>query len=258
MEDIHKIQSFNWSSSLFTLGLFLLGLFYYLYKFHTSRNLINDNVIPNSQSNYNREDPIYNNPNINNNQNQNQNNQQEDLNDPNLLKLKIIIQGERHAFTVNKDIRMGNFINNNLSTHFNSSTQAIYLIYQGTRLDIKKKFSDYIQIKNDSIIHCFVVNLPSERDQNNENNGNSNNFYNNNQQYYNREINENEINLHTIIFHLIFAIIGIFIIVVYKKIPEVFTKATLIIFGVIFTLWLNQLSKVIAKFIIFRQVNLRF
>ena len=69
MEDIHKIQSFNWSSSLFTLGLFLLGLFYYLYKFHTCRNLINENVIPNSQSNFNPEDPNINIPIINNNEN---------------------------------------------------------------------------------------------------------------------------------------------------------------------------------------------
>ena len=49
--------------------------------------------------------------------------------------------------------------------------------------------------------------------------------------------------------------LGVLLLFVYKKHPELFSKSTKYIIGFIYVIWLNQLSKVFAKYIIFRRIN---
>jgi len=249
MEEITNVKSFNWASATYTLIFFILGLIYYLYKYHNFRNEIDYNRIPlNQQQNINtNQNENRNNTNVNNN---NQNNN-EISSDPNFLNLIILVQGQRENHIIHKDTILRNFVYSKLANFFNSQNQSVYLIFQGTRLDLTKRLSYYPQIKTDSIVHCFITVLRSNRERSNS--SNSNNNFNNDATY-----NESVISLHTIIFHGCFLICGLIILLIYKKVPEIFSKNILILLLIIFTLWLNQFSKIIAKYIIFRQINWRF
>lgn len=252
MEDIHGMKSFNWNTGVYTLLFFLLGLLYYLYKFYNFRNAVNDNMIPNRDV-QNRDNISSSNNNNNDNIN-NTSNQQNNTNLQDCITIKVLVSNQRETLTLHKDIILRNLAYSNLSSYFNPSYQSVHLIYQGTRLDLTKKLSYYPQIKNEAILHCFITNLHSNR--NGENRSNSNNRYAN----YNSQMlsNENTITMPTIILHTCFTLIGIILISIYKKFPEVFSNSAIICFSVIYIFWLNQLSKVLAKFIIFRQLDWSF
>jgi len=253
MEDIHNIKSFNWNTGIYTVFFFILGLLYYLYKFNNYRNDINNNTIPRNQyqNTYANNNQTHTNNNNNNSQNQNQ----ENNNDPNFLNIKVLVQGQRENHLIHKDTVIRNFVFTNLSNYFNSNNQAVYLIYQGTRLDLTKRLSYYPQIKNESIIHCFITDLRSSREGSDNSNETVNNAnMSNNDAFYNNSV----ISLHTIVFHSCFLIVGIILILIYKKIPEIFSRNVLVIFMIIYTVWINQVSKIVAKYIIFRQIDWRF
>jgi len=250
---MEEIKSFNWNAGIYTSLFFVIGLIYYLYKFNNYRNNFNNNYIPRNQNDTNTNmNQNENNNSHNSNTNSNQNNRNTDNNqDPNFFNIKILVQGQRENHLIHKDTILRQFVSTNLSNHYNSNNQAVYLIFQGTRLNLTKRLSYYPQIKNDSIIHCFISVLRSSRegdDNNNFNNNINNDSFN----------NDNVINLHSVVFHTCFLIIGVMLLITYKRIPGLFSKNVLILLIIIYTLWLNQLSKLIAKYIIFRQVDIRF
>lgn len=254
MEDYQQLKSFNWNTGIYTLLFFIFGLLYYLYKFNNYRNAINNNSIP---FNHNQS-TVYNNTanNTTNNNIPNQN-QQNNVNtsDPNFLNIKVLVEGERENHLIHKDTILRNFVFTNLSNHFNSNNQAVYLIYQGTRLDLTKRLSYYPQIKNESIIHCFITVLRSYREGANTNSNHNNaNQNSSNDAFYNNSV----ISLHTIVFHGCFFIVGIILILIFKKVPEIFSRNVLFILLIFFIIWLNQFSKIVAKYIIFRNIDWRF
>lgn len=241
MEDIHSIKSFNWNAGIYTTLFFLIGLIYYIYKFHNFQNLINRGVYRNPAENRQNQ----------NSENQNSQNQADD-NGPsnseqeNYITIKILVGGNRETHTIHKNLPLRNFIQLNLSRHYNIEYQSVYLIYQGIRLDFSKSLSNYPQIKNDAFVHCFITSLHS----NSENRSNRDNNFTSNVQY-----DDNDVQLQSIILHSCFLIVGLLLLFVYKTHPEMFSMSAKYVFGFIGVVWLNQFSKVIAKFIIFRRVN---
>lgn len=257
MDDIHQIKSFNWNAGISTAIFFILGLLYYLYKFHHFQNIINqgtfrrpnNNNQNNSNNNNNENNQTNNTQNNQDNQNPSNTNQNQNINQENYLIINFLIGGNREKIThnIHKDLPMRTFIQMNLSNHYNPGYQSVHLIYQGIRLDISRPFSYYPQIKNEAIVHCFFTSMHS----NSENRGRENN----NNYRSNVEYDDNAVQLQSIVFHLCFFMLGMFLIFCYKKFPEIFSTQAKYILGFIYVLWLNQLSKILAKFIIFRRVN---
>jgi hypothetical protein len=254
MEDIYSIKSFDWSSALYTAFFFLIGLIYYIYKFYNFRNLINNGVYRRNTENNNNDNN--NNQSGENNSNQsNTNNNSNNIPDSeqeNYLRINFLIAGnrDRETHTIHKDLPLRTFIQMHLSRYFNTDYQSVYLIYQGIRLDISKSLSFYPQIKNDVIIHFFITSLHSnsENSRNRERERNMN-FTSN------LEFDDNTVQLQSIVLHSCFFMIGFLLLFVYKKHPELFSRSSRYIFGFIYIIWLNQLSKVLAKYIIFRRIN---
>lgn len=267
MEDIYSIKSFDWNTAFYTALFFLIGLIYYIYKFYNFRNLINNGVYRN-RGNNNANNTTNNTNNTNNtnadntnttnrnnqnsNSDNNNNNEIPDTEQENYIRINFLIAGNRDKEThnIHKEIPLRTFIQMHLSRFFNTDYQSVYLIYQGIRLDISKPLSYYPQIKNDVIIHFFITSLHSNSENSrNRDAGRENNFTSN------LEYDDNVVQLQSIIFHFCFFMIGVFLLFVYKKHPGLFSRSTKYIFGFIYVVWLNQLSKVLAKYMIFRRIN---
>jgi len=257
MEDLHSIKSFNWDAGVYTAIFFLFGLFYYIYKFHNFQNIINNGVFrrntsENSQNNNNNNN---NQDNQNNQNNSNDNNANTGSSDPiqeNYLKINFLIGGNKDKEThiIHKELPLRNFIQMHLTRYYNTDFQSVYLIYQGIRLDISKSLGNYPRIKNDAIIHCFITSLHSNSEnRRNRGSDNNSNFTSN------LEYDDNVVQLQSIILHSCFFLVGILLLFVNKKHPEIFSESSKYVFAFIYAIWLNQLTKVIAKFIIFRRIN---
>lgn len=260
-----KIQSINYSTFVPTFLFFILGLFYYFYKFRNLRQNINENNIPREMRNTNVQDSrmrenINNENNIENLQNNIENTESvNEINSNNAINIFIqIINSERKAFRINKNTIIKDFITNDLSRNvpnFNYYTHKITLICQGRRLDDVKTFAEYSIISENTVLHCFVSQLNSAQNNQEDARNNSYSGANNN----NIPIEDpNSVSVYTLIYHFCIFIIFLFLLYNNKHYREYVTKAASLILQLLIFFWILGFAKVIAKLIVYRKINWSF
>jgi hypothetical protein len=240
-DNFEKIQSFNLNAFIPTIVLFVLGLIYYYFKFRTIQENISGNI---SHSN-NHSQRV--NDNIENRFNNAQENDSISSNSD-IINIYILIENQRKHFQINKNFYILDFVNNQIKpTILNfSNEKTINLICQGRRLDQTKKFSDYTNIENNTVLHCFIVtnadNIRSHR-QDQEDFSHSQLL-----------IDDQAVSIYTLITHIFIFIFLVLIILTYKNAKEYISTGAILIFQIIAILWVNQLSKCIAKLAINKKI----
>lgn len=250
------IRSYNYDMLIPTSICFILGLFYYYYKYRNTRNDIENNI------------NISNNPNNDQNSTNTQHNLREEINiDSNdlhsgdshsnpedILKIFVMVNGNRIQTDYSKNDTILNFINNQLIEHVEISINErdrLKLIFQGRILDHNKKFVDYPNITNDSVLHCYIMNSSQgTNEENNLRNENDRATTNSTNVIY----DENCVSIYTLVTHLIILILIVILLTVYKIFTDIFTNGSLVILKIMIVVWVIQVSKCLAKVAVYKRI----
>jgi hypothetical protein len=221
-----NLNGINTEYMLYTTVLIVTSSFaFYVYKFWTHRN-----AVVNGDINLNRE-----NSNIRSERVENLNNDED-------VALNFILGNNRISLPVRLDTSINNFINQNLKSRFNlTNNQNINLFFQGIRLQKSNVFRFYSQIRNESTIHCFIVNSNESQENENQNEGENS--------------DPNSVSRHTLFSHFCLCLFFTLFLFTYKNNSDLFTKNTLIIFTFISIIWLIQFSKILAKLLLFKRIE---
>jgi hypothetical protein len=158
-----------------------------------------------------------------------------------VLNLQFLYQNVRKNFDINRFISINTFIGERLVREFQiDDAESISLFFRGTRLDRNKKFSDYENIRNNVIIHCFTLN--QNRQQEHEN--------------YNEEVIDNRVvTIHSLIIHFAFFLFFMLIFGICKYDKEYLEGLPKLLLSILCILWLIRFSKVLATLLLFKRIN---
>jgi hypothetical protein len=237
-ENLETIQSFNIYAFLPTLVFFAFGLIYYFYKFQNIREHVNNSNVMNANTTSQREID-----------NQSSNNIGSiPPNSNNEIDIFIIIDNQRKHFRIDKNLIISNFIDNHIKPSIQnfSNEKTIYLICQGRRLDFSKKISDYTNIENNTVLHCFIsINTENSRVPRQDQEE---------QTYSQLQIDEQAVSVYTLVAHFFIFLFVVLTIISYKNVKEYISKGAVLIFQLMAILWVTQFSKCIAKVAINKKI----
>lgn len=131
----------------------------------------------------------------------------------------------------------------------------------GKKIEKEKRVNEVESLKEGSIIHLFITKKSEEESAQQNNTTRTNNSRVNS----NRRENENSNNIERVDFqnavffstiktHCIIFIMFCFFIYQYKQDKEILNKAALILIQVLALLWASLVSKVVAKWMVFKTI----
>jgi hypothetical protein len=238
-------------------SLFLLSFLYYIYKFVNTRNIIqNLNVgnVSNQQSHSTSSYERINQSNINENSriiNDDSGQYEENI------KIKTFFQSSHNNLKESFDLIVHNTFKEALSNNIYSKLKIdvnrhkVVIIYRGKKIDENTIIKNLEGLQPNTVIHLFVTEKALNNTENeipiiNNDNANINESSSN--------IN-NSVNINTIKAHSFILLIVCFFIYQIKGEQDLIPKAALNLLFLIIAFWWTQLSYMISKIIINRNIN---
>lgn len=246
-------QNYNPDMIWPTAILFACSLLYYMYKFISLRQNRNVIIQQAEQSSQRTSEPERNiNPNVEPNQNELNSNPQER---PSTIKLIFKTTNTSNDVSVDVDINL-NFesvftllLKSKLKVSL--ETHKVMFIFRGRQINHNLSVKDVEGLENGSTIHLFITvkAAPSSNEASSSNRSNSSE----NQESAGNSGN-NSVYYSTIKVHAFIAVIFFFFVKEHKSDKELLRPSALLLLQLLFAIWIIQLSHMIAKLYVYREI----